>query len=175
MASLGVHVHGGMGFIEETGAAQHYRDARIAPIYEGTNGIQAADLVGRKIGLEGGAVLARLLDDIAADTAGHGPLSELVGHCRNAADALVRMSDDERMTASYPFLTLLSVTVCGWLMGVQLKAAEAAGSKDSRFLEMKRAAAGYYLDQIVPEASGLVAAITRPANVYQVSDEALVA
>ncbi len=55
MASLGVQVHGGMGYIEETGAAQHLRDARIAPIYEGTNGIQAADLVGRKIGLDGGA------------------------------------------------------------------------------------------------------------------------
>ncbi|HEV2078651.1 MAG TPA: acyl-CoA dehydrogenase family protein, partial [Allosphingosinicella sp.] len=61
VASLGVQVHGGMGYIEETGAAQHYRDARIAPIYEGTNGIQAADLVGRKLGLEGGAVLERLL------------------------------------------------------------------------------------------------------------------
>ncbi|HMC90883.1 MAG TPA: acyl-CoA dehydrogenase family protein, partial [Allosphingosinicella sp.] len=66
VASLGVQVHGGMGFIEETGAAQHYRDARIAPIYEGTNGIQAADLVGRKLGLEGGQVLARLLADISA-------------------------------------------------------------------------------------------------------------
>ena len=54
VASLGVQVHGGMGFIEETGAAQHLRDARIAPIYEGTNGIQAADLVGRKLGLDGG-------------------------------------------------------------------------------------------------------------------------
>ena len=55
VASLGVQVHGGMGFIEETGAAQHYRDARIAPIYEGTNGIQAIDLAGRKLSLEGGA------------------------------------------------------------------------------------------------------------------------
>ena len=58
VASLGVQVHGGMGYVEETGAAQHYRDARISPIYEGTNGIQAADLVGRKLGLEGGEVLA---------------------------------------------------------------------------------------------------------------------
>ena len=56
-----------MGYIEETGAAQHYRDARISPIYEGTNGIQAADLVGRKLGLEGGAVLAGLLADISAE------------------------------------------------------------------------------------------------------------
>src|SRR3546814_11041350 len=56
VASLGIQVHGGMGFIEETGAAQHYRDARIAPIYEGTNGIQAADLVGRKLGMAGGSL-----------------------------------------------------------------------------------------------------------------------
>src|SRR5213075_6928 len=59
-ASLGLQVHGGMGFIEETGAAQHYRDARIAPIYEGTNGIQAMDLVGRKVGMAGGAVMREL-------------------------------------------------------------------------------------------------------------------
>ena len=64
VASLGVQVHGGMGYIEETGAAQHLRDARIAPIYEGTNGIQAADLVGRKLGLDGGAALRRLLADM---------------------------------------------------------------------------------------------------------------
>ena len=59
VASIGVQVHGGMGFVEETGAAQHLRDARIAPIYEGTNGIQAADLVGRKLGLDGGAGVRR--------------------------------------------------------------------------------------------------------------------
>ncbi len=62
VTSLGVQIHGGMGFVEETGAAQHYRDARIAAIYEGTNGIQAADLVGRKLGMRGGGVLADLLD-----------------------------------------------------------------------------------------------------------------
>ena len=73
IASIGVQIHGGMGFIEETGAAQHYRDARIAPIYEGTNGIQAADLVGRKLGMEGGAVVpcALMLTDIAADSDGN--------------------------------------------------------------------------------------------------------
>ena len=76
MTSLGVQVHGGMGYVEETGAAQHYRDARISPIYEGTNGIQAADLVGRKLGLEGGAVLRRLLADIRAEAGGE---AELIG------------------------------------------------------------------------------------------------
>ena len=64
VASLGVQVHGGMGFIEETGAAQHYRDARIAPIYEGTNGIQAIDLVTRKLPMTGGAVVRGYLDEL---------------------------------------------------------------------------------------------------------------
>src|SRR5919112_299538 len=67
VASLGVQVHGGMGFVEETGAAQHLRDARIAPIYEGTNGIQAADLVGRKLGLDGGLAFDELIADIRAE------------------------------------------------------------------------------------------------------------
>jgi alkylation response protein AidB-like acyl-CoA dehydrogenase len=64
VASMGVQVHGGMGFIEETGAAQHLRDARIAPIYEGTNGIQAIDLVGRKLARDGGTAMAELIEDI---------------------------------------------------------------------------------------------------------------
>ena len=83
VTSLGVQVHGGMGYIEETGAAQHYRDARISPIYEGTNGIQAADLVGRKLGLEGGAVLRRLL----AETARRGRTAStpLIGDCEAVA------------------------------------------------------------------------------------------
>ena len=66
MTSIAIQVHGGMGYIEETGVAQHYRDARIAPIYEGTNGIQAMDLVGRKLGLRGGAAITDFVDDIAA-------------------------------------------------------------------------------------------------------------
>ena len=64
LTSVGIQVHGGMGYIEETGAAQHFRDARIAPIYEGTNGIQALDLVGRKLPMRGGAVVADLLASI---------------------------------------------------------------------------------------------------------------
>ena len=68
VANLGIQVHGGMGYIEETGAAQHLRDARIASIYEGTNGIQAADLVGRKLGLDGGLAFDGLIADIRDET-----------------------------------------------------------------------------------------------------------
>src|SRR5918997_6281122 len=76
VASLALQVHGGMGYVEETGAAQHYRDIRISPIYEGTNGIQAADLVGRKMGIEGGGTLRRLVAEIRAE-AGEGALRQL--------------------------------------------------------------------------------------------------
>ena len=108
VASLGVQVHGGMGYIEETGAAQHYRDARIAPIYEGTNGIQAADLVGRKLGLEGGEVLRRLLADIRAEAA-DGPLRAAGRRCAKVPrSGCSAMGADDRLAASYPFLTMLS-------------------------------------------------------------------
>lgn len=171
VASLGVQVHGGMGFIEETGAAQHYRDARIAPIYEGTNGIQAADLVGRKLALQARAVLERLLDDME----GEGPLGELVGACRTVAGRLLSASGDDRLAASYPFLTMLSVAVSGWLMARQLSAAEASDAEPG-FLEMKKAAARFYLEQLVPEATGLTAAAMAPAEIlYSVPDEAFTA
>jgi alkylation response protein AidB-like acyl-CoA dehydrogenase len=175
VASLGVQVHGGMGFIEETGAAQHYRDARIAPIYEGTNGIQAADLVGRKMGLEGGAVLDSLLAEIRAGAPEEHWLKELAQGCVSVAEDFKEMSIEERMTASYPFLTMLSVAVCGWLMAKQSVAAGKPGGYDPHFLEMKEAAARFYLDQLVPEAIGLIASAMDPAEVYKVSNEAFAA
>jgi 3-(methylthio)propanoyl-CoA dehydrogenase len=175
VASLGVQVHGGMGYIEETGAAQFYRDARIAPIYEGTNGIQAADLVGRKLGLEGGAVFASLIRDMRAEAAGEARLKELVDACEAAGERLSRAGADERLAASYPFLTMLSVAVGGWLMARQLHAAEREETNPP-FLAMKMAAARFYLDQVVPEAAGLVAAATAPADqLYVVGEEAFAA
>jgi len=174
VASLGVQVHGGMGYIEETGAAQHYRDARIAPIYEGTNGIQAADLVGRKIGLEGGAVLARLLGDIKGEAGDAEALARLADLAESIAKRLNAAGADDRLAASYPFLTLLSVAVCGWLMQRQLLALDGDESgMDPAFAALKRAACRFYLEQIVPEALGLEAAASAPADLlYSVSDEA---
>jgi demethoxyubiquinone hydroxylase (CLK1/Coq7/Cat5 family) len=175
VASLGVQVHGGMGFVEETGAAQHYRDARIAPIYEGTNGIQAADLVGRKLGLEGGAVLAKLLAEMRADAAAHASLMELIQACEAVAAALSDAAADDRLAASYPFLTMLSVAVSGWLMALQLRAAVDAGV-DTDFLAMKVAAARFYLEQVVPEASGLApSAMAKSDLLYSISEEAITA
>ena len=154
VTSLAVQVHGGMGYVEETGAAQHYRDARISPIYEGTNGIQAADLVGRKIGLEGGEVLRRLLAEIRAEAADEPALGRLVDACEAVAERLLRAEADDRLAASYPFLTMLATAVGGWLMARQEASLDGA-DVDPDFAAMKRAAARFYLDQIVPEALGL--------------------
>ncbi|QPQ56168.1 acyl-CoA dehydrogenase [Allosphingosinicella flava] len=175
VASLGVQVHGGMGYIEETGAAQHYRDARITPIYEGTNGIQAADLVGRKLGLEGGTVFARLIADIRADATGEGALMALTDAVEGVATHMANASADDRLAGSYPFLTMLSVVTAGWLMTRQLAAAEGSDG-DPVFLAMKKAAARFYLDQIVPEALGLEPAARAPADIlYSIPAEAFAA
>lgn len=158
VASLGIQVHGGMGFIEETGAAQHYRDARIAPIYEGTNGIQAADLVGRKLGMAGGDLVRGLIDDIAHGAADFPELQQLVDACRAVTDWMVSAPTGDRLAGSYPYLTMLSTATCGWLMALQHKAAKTAleeGQGDAAFLAAKIASTRFYLQQIVPAAVGL--------------------
>ncbi len=159
VASLGIQVHGGMGYVEETGAAQFFRDARILPIYEGTNGIQAADLVGRKLGLAGGHAFQSLIDDMRGE-AEHESLVALIDTVEAIGHRLVNATHDDRLAASYPFLTMTSVAVCGWLLERQ---ARAAGNDD--FGNAKRATVRFYLGQIVPEAHGLRAAATADADV----------
>ncbi|UIJ46423.1 acyl-CoA dehydrogenase [Sphingomonas cannabina] len=172
VASLGIQVHGGMGYIEETGAAKYFRDARITPIYEGTNGIQAADLVGRKLGLDNGGVLARLVADMRAEAEAPA-LRGLIDACEQAARTLLAAEIDDRLAASYPFLTMLSVAVCGWL--VERQGRVAAGSEEP-FLRMKTATARFYVEQIVPEALGLKAAATAKADaLYAVDAETFAA
>ncbi|MGN6277498.1 MAG: acyl-CoA dehydrogenase [Sphingomonas sp.] len=168
VADLCVQVHGGMGYIEETGVAQFFRDARIPPIYEGTNGIQAADLVGRKLAMDNGGVVARLTEEMRADAQG-AALADLIGACDAVARHLLSAEADDRLAGSYPFLTMLSVAVCGWLMEKQ---ARAAG--DDAFGAAKRAVAQFYGEQIVPEALGMKAAAMAGADVlYALSAEAL--
>jgi alkylation response protein AidB-like acyl-CoA dehydrogenase len=168
VASLGIQVHGGMGYIEETGAAQFFRDARITPIYEGTNGIQAADLVGRKLGLSNGAAFATLIADMRAE-AEDSALRMLIDACDEVGRRLATADADDRLAASYPFLTMTSVAVCGWLMERQ---GLAAADGDDDFLRMKRAVCAFYVEQIVPEALGLHAAATAPAaGLYQLPAE----
>lgn len=164
VASIGVQVHGGMGFIEETGAAQHYRDARIAPIYEGTNGIQAADLVTRKLGFENGAIFASLMADIARDSADEPALFALAGDC---AAIGVWMRDeaslDDRLAGSVPFCTMCAVAVAGWQMLRQKRAVEAGAAPS--LVAVKPVTTRFFLDHIVPEAAGLKASATAGAGV----------
>ena len=168
VASLGIQVHGGMGFIEETGAAQHLRDARIAPIYEGTNGIQAADLVGRKLGLDGGAAFDMLLGDIRAETADP-RIVALADAVEIAAASYRQAGPDDRLAGSYPFLTMCAVLVAGWLLERQ---ANVVGNSD--FHAAKRAVAEYFNSVVVPEALGLAAgAEAGAALLYAVPAEAL--
>ncbi|MEA1070988.1 acyl-CoA dehydrogenase family protein [Sphingomonas sp. LY160] len=165
VASLGIQVHGGMGFIEETGAAQHLRDARIAPIYEGTNGIQAADLVGRKLDLDGGLAFDSVIADVRADTRDV-RLIALSDAVEVAAATLRASAPDDRLAGSYPFLTMTSVLVAGWLVE-RLSLDEGAD-------ERTKAAAGYFLAVVVPEAIGLAAAAEEGAALlYSVPAEAL--
>jgi hypothetical protein len=176
IASLGVQIHGGMGFVEETGAAQYYRDIRIAPIYEGTNGIQAADLVGRKLGLRGGDALRDVIARIGQESGDHTGLRALAGACAEVTEYMVQAPVDDRLAGSYPFTTMMAVAVSGWLMAKQLRAAEAEIANDAGndFLKSKIASCRYYLDVMVPEALSLKGgAIAGSALLYALDEKAL--
>ena len=174
VSSLAIQVHGGMGYIEETGVAQHFRDARITPIYEGTNGIQAADLVGRKLSMDNGGVVLGLIAEMRGE-AGDAGLGALIDACEAVARRLLTADIEDRLAASYPFLTMLATAVCGWLMEKEARiAANAEG--DPEFLAMKRAVCDFYVTQIVPEALGLqAAAMASAAPLYALAPEAFAA
>ena len=166
VASLGVQIHGGMGFIEETGAAQHYRDARIAPIYEGTNGIQAADLVTRKLGYEGGDVLCALFADVVRET--DGELAALALDCLEVIEWMVGASLDDRLAGSVPFLAMAATAVAGWQL--QREAAMASGA----LAKTKPVVARYFAEHLAPEARGLKRAAMAGADLlYALDAEAL--
>lgn len=163
VTSLGLQIHGGMGFIEETGAAQHYRDARIAPIYEGTNGIQAADLVTRKLGYEGGGVLASLFADLAADCDDAPQLKALAEDCMAVAQWMAgEASLDDKLAGSVPFCTMAATAVAGWQLLRQAR--DGAGG------EAKAVVARYFAEHLAPEARGLKDAATAGAGLLYALD-----
>ncbi|HMV05888.1 MAG TPA: acyl-CoA dehydrogenase [Accumulibacter sp.] len=181
VASLGVQVHGGMGYVEETGAAQHLRDAQISTIYEGTTGIQANDLIGRKIARESGSTLKvvieamRALDaDLAQQAGGH--FVAIRNRLRTGVDALAAAGgwlvatygSDVRAAAAgaVPFLKLLGTVAGGWLMARAALAAQAriaAGDSDPFFVA-KIGTARFYADHILSQAPGLASTVTDGAE-----------
>jgi len=166
--SLGVQVHGGMGFIEETGAAQHMRDARILPIYEGTNGIQALDFIGRKCLRDGGQAVQLLLADMDATVAQLASaqdciltlrtrLQHAIEQCRDALSYVLENSSDSQGIA-YNFMMMYGNAVSYWLL-VKLAAAAQnrldSGETD-RFYKQKIATAEFFSTQILPRNSGFL-------------------
>jgi hypothetical protein len=177
IASIALQVHGGAGFIEETGAAQSYRDARIAPIYEGTNGIQAIDLVGRKLAMEGGAGFRSLVDEMAAFAQG------LIGHPNTTLDGIGRRlagavealqaatravqaaEEPERLAAASPFLKQTGDVVGGWLLARGAGAAAERAETDS-YAAARIEIAAYYAETVMGAGgpADLIAAAKRLAS-----------
>jgi acyl-CoA dehydrogenase len=176
VASLGVQVHGGMGFIEETGAAQHYRDARIAQIYEGTNGIQSIDLVTRKIPMMGGAVMKDYLDElrrtVAAVKRANDPAFGATGmRLSDAVDSLDRAtawllgkldkSPDAALAGATPYLRLFASAAGGCALAEDaLAASRLNGGADGGRVALAR----FFAENIAVQAGGLETTVTESAD-----------
>jgi butyryl-CoA dehydrogenase len=173
LTGLAVQIHGGMGFVEETGVAQHYRDARITTIYEGTNGIQAIDLVGRKIGLRGGAVITRHLDaidDLCGRLDKHADLTATAAALRTTLEAtrrattwLAEHATDplSMLSGATPYLRLLSTLTGGFLLAESALIARDQESEVGAATVAERVtSARFFCEQLMPAVDGLVGAVT---------------
>jgi len=188
LASAAVQVHGGMGFIEETGVGQYYRDARILPIYEGTNGIQALDLIGRKLSLQGGAPVKNLINDMEA--LAHQMSGEDENFCtisrqlgvavtalKEATDWMYENAARDPQAApagATPYLRMFAVTVGGYLMAKSaIKAQEllSAGDPDTDFLKGKIITAKFFATQVLPQAAALLGPVTEGADLLFAIEE----
>ena len=172
LTSIALQIHGGMGFIEETGAAQHYRDVRIAAIYEGTNGIQAADLVGRKLGVRGGASVTEFLLEmrqIDAELADAGDefttirteLATQFDTLEQATNWMLRtgMNDPNAvLSGSSPYQRMWGLCLGGWLLARAALAGARTG--DASVAEDKLVTARFYAEQLLPQSAGLFGAAT---------------
>ncbi len=191
IASLGIQVHGGMGYIEETGAAQALRDVRITTIYEGTTAIQSNDLIGRKVGRDRGAAMAALATDMQHELEGLASKAPAVQIVRGAAlEALMALraatnailesmahSPERAFAVSVPYQKLCGLALGGWLLARSADVAArrlAAGDADREFLEGKLATARFYADQILPQATALVRVVHGGASSVVEVDAALI-
>ena len=166
VASLAVQVHGGMGYIEETGIAQRYRDIRIAAIYEGTNGIQAMDLVGRKLPMRAGGVVDDFLERARSDSTPS--VGDEWSDCAVATSARTRprgssptapTEPNDALAAATPYLRMFGIVAGGWVMARQAIAARKLG------LDEKLTTARFYLTELLPQAAGLLPAVTAGKDV----------
>jgi alkylation response protein AidB-like acyl-CoA dehydrogenase len=189
VASLGVQVHGGMGYIEETGAAQHYRDARIAAIYEGTNGIQAHDLVSRKLPSSGGATVATYVDELRATVrsvqAANDPAFGATGErLKDAVDSLdratqwllnnVQRKPEAALAGATPYLRLFGNAAGGCLLAHEALAAKRLAAENGAELFQSRvAAARFFAENLAVQAGGLERAVTEGADSVNAADAAL--
>ena len=169
LTSLGIQVHGGMGFIEETGAAQYFRDSRICTIYEGTTGIQALDLIGRKVGRDAGAAMSALIADMraelrqpAADDAtvrdGRVAAVDAVELLREATESLLqahKSGPEHAQAVAVPYLTLCGVVIGGWLMARTHEIAVRKLEDDRDFYTAKQHSARFYLQHVLPASAAL--------------------
>jgi 3-(methylsulfanyl)propanoyl-CoA dehydrogenase len=189
VTGIGVQVHGGMGFIEETGAAQYTRDARITTIYEGTTGIQSNDLIGRKIGRDGGTAMSQLIADMSrelqeldasapAASATRTAALEAVGLLKDSTDSLVKAlasRPDTAMAVSVPYLMLSGYVIGGWLTA---KAAAIAARNlkgpDRSFYDSKLHTARFYAQQVLPIALALARTVQGGAECVVDTDAALI-
>jgi alkylation response protein AidB-like acyl-CoA dehydrogenase len=188
-AGIGVQIHGGMGFIEETGAAQYVRDARITTIYEGTTGIQSNDLIGRKMGRDGGAAMRLLIEEMDRELHGLEGADASVRPCVNAAIESVSLlrdasetivnamasRPDTAMAVSVPYLMLCGYAIGGWLMAKA--AAIAAGNLsggEKAFYEAKLRTARFYADQVLPNALALARIVLAGSSSVVETDAALI-
>jgi alkylation response protein AidB-like acyl-CoA dehydrogenase len=173
LTGIAVQIHGGMGFVEETGVAQHYRDARITTIYEGTNGIQAIDLVGRKIGLRGGAVITRHLDavdDLCGRLDKHLDLATTAAALRTTLEAtrrattwLAEHATDplSMLSGATPYLRLLSTLTGGFLLAESaLIARDQESQVGAANVAERVTSARFFCEQLMPAVDGLVGAVT---------------
>jgi alkylation response protein AidB-like acyl-CoA dehydrogenase len=189
VSAIGVQVHGGMGFIEETGAAQYVRDVRITTIYEGTTGIQSNDLIGRKLGKDHGAAMAALLADAqrelealpvtdpAAEAARRAALAALerLGRATEALLKALATRADLALAVSVPYLKLCGYVLGGWLLAKSAALAQAGtGGAERDFYRAKIRTAAFYAAQVLPLAAALAQVVEAGAASVADTDAALI-